>query len=73
MIGRGDFSYPFGLSNLSYNLYAGGAGADFKAAERLHLRAEYEVQSWSSFPNGGLTPKLLTFGVAYHFPNKPSH
>jgi len=73
MIGRGDFDYPYSLTNLSYNLYAGGAGADFKVAERLRLRADYEVQSWSSFPSGGLKPKLLTFGVAYHFASKPSY
>ncbi len=73
MIGRGNFNYPYSLTDLNYTLYAGGAGADFKVAERLRLRAEYEVQSWSSFPNGGLTPKLLTFGIAYHFANKPSY
>jgi hypothetical protein len=73
MVGRGDFNYPYNLTNLSYTLYAGGVGADFKIGDRMRLRAEYEVQSWTSFPNGGLTPKLLTFGVAYHFAGKSSY
>ena len=59
MIGRGDFNYPGGLTNLSYTLYAAGVGADFKVADRLRVRAEYEVQSWSGFSNGSALPTTL--------------
>jgi hypothetical protein len=38
-----------------------------KVGEHLRVRGEYEFQKWTSFPNGGLTPQLVTFGVAYHF------
>jgi opacity protein-like surface antigen len=67
MIGRGDFSYPTGQTRLGYDLFAAGAGADIRLGPSLRIRGEYEFQRWSSFPNGGLTPQLITFGVAYHF------
>ena len=67
MIGRGDFNYPHNLADLSYNMFAGAAGADLKLGEHLRVRGEYEYQKWTSFPNGGLTPHLITIGVAYHF------
>jgi opacity protein-like surface antigen len=68
MIGRGDFNYPHGLADLSYNMFAFGGGADVKLNEYLHVRAEYEFQKWASFPNGGLAPHIVTIGAAYHFP-----
>ena len=70
MIGRGDFNYPVGNADLSYTLYAGGVGADFKLGPYLRVRAEYELQKWTNFPNGGLMPQLVTFGVAYHLAGK---
>ena len=73
MIGRGDFNYPFGATNLGYNLFAGGVGADIKLGTYLRVRGEYEFQKWSSFPNGGLTPGIFTLGVAYHFAGKPGY
>ena len=73
MVGRGDFNYPYSEANLAYNLFAGGAGADFKVGPYLRVRAEYEYQKWSSFPNGGLNPQLVTIGVAYHFAGKPGY
>jgi hypothetical protein len=73
MFGRGDFNYPFGAANLGYNMFAGGVGADIKLGAHLHLRGEYEFQKWSSFPNGGLTPRLVTIGVAYHYAGKPGY
>lgn len=71
MIGRGDFNYPYGLAELSYNLFAAGAGADVKLGPWFRVRAEYEYQRWRSFPNGGLAPQIVTIGVAYHFAGKP--
>ena len=73
MIGRGDFNYPLGLTDLAYTLYAGGVGADCKLGPFLRIRAEYEYQIWTSFPNGGLTPQIVTLGVAYHFAGKTGH
>jgi opacity protein-like surface antigen len=73
MIGRGDFQYPFGQTELAYTLFAGGVGADFKLGPYLRVRAEYEFQKWTNFPNGGFTPQIVTFGVAYHFAGKPGY
>ena len=71
MVGRGDFNYPFGTTDLAYNLYAAGLGADYRIRPSLSLRAEYEMQRWSGFTNGGLNPQLVTLGLAYHFANNP--
>ena len=73
MIGRGTFAYPFRQTELSYNMFAGGIGADVKLGQYLRVRGEYEFQKWSSFPNGGLTPQIITIGVAYHFAGKPRY
>lgn len=73
MVGRGDFNYPSGQTNLAYTIYAGGVGADFKVGPSLRVRGEYEYQKWSGFSNGGLTPQLVTIGVAYHFAGKPRY
>lgn len=73
MIGRGDFNYPFGQTELAYNMFAGGVGADFKLGPYLRIRGEYEYQKWTSFPNGGLAPQIVTIGVAYHFAGKPRY
>jgi hypothetical protein len=52
-------------------MYAGGVGADVKIGRYLRVRGEYEFQDWTSFPNGGLTPQIVTIGIAYHFAGKP--
>jgi hypothetical protein len=65
--GRGDFNYPHNLADLSYNLFAGAGGVDVKVGEHLRIRGDYEYQHWTSFPNGGLNPQLVTSGAAYHF------
>ena len=72
MFGLGQLRYPQGLTTLDYWLIAGGAGADFKLNNRIHLRGEYEYQRWSGFQNGGLHPQLVTFAVAYHLSGAPS-
>jgi hypothetical protein len=73
MIGRGQLEYPFAEAIGGYNMFAGGVGADVKFGAHLRLRGEYEFQRWSSFPNGGLTPQILTLGVAYHFGGRPGY
>jgi len=67
MVGIGNLRYPQGLAILNYTMFAGGAGVDVKLTARLRVRAEYEFQKWTSFPNGGLNPQIVTLGVAYHF------
>ena len=73
MVGRGDFNYPFGQTELGYNLFAAGVGSDFKLGPWLRVRGEYEFQKWSSFPNGGFTPQIVTIGAAYHFAGRPGY
>jgi hypothetical protein len=70
MIGRGDFNYPFGQTDLAYNLYAGAIGADYQLGPHLRLRADYELQNWYNFPNEALTPQIVSVAVAYHFTGK---
>jgi hypothetical protein len=71
MYGRGVFNfeaYPgYRHANLAYNLFAGGAGLDYKILPHLNARADFEYQRWLGFPQNGLSPTLLTFGAAYHF------
>ena len=73
MAGLGQFKYPQGLVTLDYWIFAGGAGADFKLAPRIHLRGEYEYQRWAGFSNSSLHPRIVTFAVAYHFPGSLRH
>lgn len=68
MYGRGVFNYPYNQANLAYNLFAVGGGADYAILPWLNLRGDFEFQRWLSFPPTGLTPTLITVGVAYHFP-----
>lgn len=72
MYGRGVFNFPAYVPsgphpNLAYNLFAGGAGLDYKALPYLYFRGDFEYQRWLGFPPSGLTPTLFSFGVAYHF------
>lgn len=67
MIGRGVFNFQKDIANLAYNMYAVGAGVDYKLVPSVNLRADYEYQHWSGFPPHGLTPNVLTLGAAYHF------
>ena len=68
MYGRGVFNYPNDRANLAYNLFALGGGADYAVFPWLNVRGDFEYQRWLSFPPSGLTPTLITIGVAYHFP-----
>ena len=70
MYGRGVFNYPHNVANLAFNLFAVGAGTDYALFERVNLRVDYEFQHWFGFPPNGLTPQLVTIGVAYHFPGR---
>ena len=67
LYGRGVFNFPYGDANLAYNLFALGGGVDFAVHPRFNVRVDYEYQSWLDFKPNGLTPTVLTIGVAYHF------
>lgn len=63
------------INNIAYNMAVFGAGVDYRVTRRVNLRADFEYQHWfgsdAELPNG-LTPKLFTFGAAYHFPARPA-
>lgn len=75
MLGRGVFNFPPAASNptggaeanLAYNMLAGGIGTDYRLRPSINLRVDFESQHWGGFPPHGLTPNILSFGVAYHF------
>jgi hypothetical protein len=76
MYGRGVFNYPSMLdetghlsptATLAYNIGAIGAGLDYRVVPAMNVRVDYEYQAWFSFPPNGLTPMILSLGVAYHF------
>jgi hypothetical protein len=75
MFGRGVFQFPAdprfpqngSVANLAFNMWAGGFGTDYRLKTHINLRADYELQRWSSFPPDGLSPRVLSFGVAYRF------
>jgi hypothetical protein len=68
MIGRGDFIYdrPGQTRSASYNLYAFGAGLDYRISPSLNLRVvDAEFQTWGSFKPNGLTPYAISTGLMY--------
>jgi Outer membrane protein beta-barrel domain len=75
LIGRAVFNFPptpaapasGPAANLAFNMWSGGFGTDYKIRPSINLRVDYELQRWNSFPPDGLTPRVLSFGVAYHF------
>jgi len=77
MYGRGVFKYPSMLdgatgqvsrtATVAYNIAAIGAGLDYRVVPAMNVRADYEYQRWFGFPPNGLTPMVLSFGVAYNF------
>lgn len=72
MYGRGVFNFPAYVPNgphpnLAYNLFAGGAGIDYKVLPYMYVHGDFEYQHWLGFPPSGLTPTLFSIGAAYHF------
>lgn len=75
MIGRGVFQFPPDplhpkngpVANLAYTMWSGGFGADYRVKPSMNIRVDYELQRWSGFPPNGLSPRVLSLGVAYHF------
>ena len=71
MYGRGVFNYTINketTANLAYNMMVAGAGLDYHLLRYLNIRGDYEYQRWFGFPPNGLTPTVITIGVAYRFP-----
>jgi hypothetical protein len=73
MYGRGVFNFPNNGANLAFNMLVVGGGSDVILTRRINLRADYEYQQWFGFPPHGLTPQIITIGVAYHFPGDLAH
>lgn len=71
MYGRGVFNFPsytgYPHANLAYNLFAAGAGFDYKILSHLNARVDFEYEHWLGFPQNGLNPKLFTLGLGYQF------
>ena len=64
--GRGVFNFRDDVANLAYNLYAFGGGVDVNLIPSINLRGDFDYQKWIGFPLG-LSPKVVSVGVAYHF------
>jgi len=71
MYGRGVYNFASNnvvIANLAYNIAAFGGGLDIRANRRINVRLfDYEYQNWFGYPPHGLTPQVVSFGVAYHF------
>lgn len=69
LYGRGVFNFPYNEANLAYNMMVAGGGVDIAVHPRINVRADFEYQDWLSGPglHDGLSPTLITIGVAYHF------
>jgi opacity protein-like surface antigen len=71
LLGIGDFVIQEVADNPeqgagTYFAYAIGGGLDFRATRHIVIRPiDYEYQHWSY--STGLTPAVITFGVAYRF------
>ncbi|WP_263419398.1 porin family protein [Terriglobus albidus] len=73
MYGRGVYNFQdpgtnVAIANLAYNIMAAGGGLDIRANRRINVRVfDYEYQNWFGYPPHGITPQVVSFGVAYHF------
>ncbi|HZY72342.1 MAG TPA: outer membrane beta-barrel protein [Edaphobacter sp.] len=70
-IGRFQYQYPSRWGHayaLTYKIYAVGGGVDLQATRHLNVRAfDFEYQGWPGYHTNGLTPIVMTVGVAYSF------
>jgi len=52
----------------TYMVIAGAGGLDLRLPHHINVRAiDFEYQMWPNFPPNGLSPTLITCGVAYRF------
>jgi opacity protein-like surface antigen len=62
---QGSFANP---NTATYFTYALGAGAEFQATRHINVRlVDFEAQKWPGFGANGLSPLLVTVGVAWVF------
>jgi len=51
----------------SYAAYAAGGGLDVRIPYNLSIRAiDFEYQMWPGFKPNGLSPSVISIGIAYH-------
>lgn len=74
--GRGVFNFGHTVvggvqvqnADLAYNLFSMGGGIDYHFKRSINLRlVDFQYQDWLGFPPNGLTPMVLSVGLAYHF------
>ena len=72
LVGYGDLVIQEEQDNVGhpggfYFTYAGGGGLDIRATDHITIRAiDVEAQKWPNYGNG-LSPIVVTTGIAYHF------
>ena len=78
LLGDGTLDVPGHLiGGGSYFAYAPGISIDYRVAQHVSARVEYEHQSWPGYKcfqctnggGGGLTPNGFSFGVSYKIPS----
>jgi hypothetical protein len=72
LFGIGQFQYQQGTygkgSTDTYGLFAFGGGLDVRATHHISVRAfDFEYQDWPHYAPNGLTPYVMSVGVAYVF------
>ncbi|WP_348268953.1 outer membrane beta-barrel protein [Edaphobacter paludis] len=74
LFGFGRFGYQapsqYGnkASTYTYGLMSFGGGVDLRATKHLNVRAfDFEYQDWPGYRGKGLSPVVMTVGVAYSF------
>ena len=81
LLGDGTLDVPGHLiGGGSYFAYAPGASIDYRVAQHVSARVEYEYQRWPRYKcfqctngaGGGLTPNGFSFGVSYKIPSPHS-
>jgi hypothetical protein len=70
LIGDGRIDFPANPSAPQYThdtfiYYAPGVGVDYKLAQHVYLRGDFEYQRWPDFPLHGLTPYGFIIGASY--------
>jgi len=52
----------------TYMAIAAAGGLDIRLSHHINVRAiDFEYQTWPNFPPNGLSPTIITCGVAYRF------
>jgi hypothetical protein len=72
LLGLGRFEYQAGTyghgATFTYGMYSLGGGVDVKIKPHINVRPfDIEFQKWPNYPKNGLSPMVITFGVAYAF------